>query len=153
MNLPPSGRPPIPILYSPFHPLLVLNLECSIINFGTKTNHYSLSGRPNLCGRGGLLLDLSMSASSSRRESRFASALGQNISTLGVPNIASTTVLSPFNLCLQVLVQPSNRRAYPMKMYADAGARYGKTAPRRLLGVCKVRDLWLFKFSNSRCKR
>ena len=89
-------------------------------------------------------MDLSMSASSSRRESRFASTLGQNISTLGVPNIASTTVLSPFNLCLQVLVQPSNRRAYPMKMYADAGARYGETAPRRLLGVCKVRDLWLF---------
>ena len=97
-------------------------------------------------------MDLSMSASSSRRESRFASTLGHNISTLVVPNIASTIVLSPFDLCLQVLVQPSNRRAYPMKMYADAGARYGKTATIRLLGV-KVRDLWLFKFSNPRCKR
>ena len=146
MNLPPSGHSPILILYSPLHPLLVLNLECSLINSGGKTKHYSHSGRPSLCGRGGLLLDLSMSASSSRRESRFASTLGHNISTLAVPNIASTT----FDLCLQVLVQPSNRRAYPMKMYADAGARYGKTAPRRLLGVCKVRDLWplqVFKLS------
>ena len=31
--------PPILILYPPFHPLLVLNLECSLINSGGKTKH------------------------------------------------------------------------------------------------------------------
>ena len=52
LNLPPSGRPPILILYSPFHPLLVLNLECSFLNPRAKTNHYS-QGDPVCVGEEG----------------------------------------------------------------------------------------------------
>ena len=53
LNLPPSGRPPILILYSPFHPLLVLNLECSLINPRAKTNRTLSQGDPVCVGEEG----------------------------------------------------------------------------------------------------